>query len=64
MNGVKLPVLVESATTVLAQVFSEYGLEGPQALWCLNVANNADNHHWWGFNDGHGLDGLLLVQLY
>ena len=64
MNGDKLPVLVESAATVLAQMLGEHGLEGSQALWCLNVANNADNHHWWCFNDGHSLDGFLLVQLF
>ena len=39
------------------------GLECAQALWRLDVADNADDDHWWRLDDGDGLNGLLLVQL-
>ena len=44
-------------------MLSEEGLEGSQALGGLNVADDADNHHRWGLNDGDRLDDLLLVEL-
>ena len=56
------PVLVESSAAVLAQVLSKDSLESSQALWCINVANSANNDHWWSLDDGDSLDGLLLVQ--
>ena len=58
-----LPVLVEAATAVLAQVLGEDGLEGAQTLGRLDVADDADDDHWWRLDDGDRLDGLLLVEL-
>jgi len=37
--------------------------EGTQATWCLDVSDEANDNDWWGLNDGHCLDNLLLVQL-
>jgi len=58
-----VPVLVESATTVLAQMLGEHGLEGAETLGGLDVANHADNDHRGGLDESHSLHGLLLVQL-
>jgi hypothetical protein len=44
-------------------VLSKDSLEGTQALWRLDVADSANNDHWWRLNDSHSLDSLLLVQL-
>lgn len=43
-------------------MFGENSLEGSETFWCLDVANNTDNDHWWSLDDGHGLDCLLFVQ--
>ncbi len=44
-------------------MFSKDSLEGSETLGCLDVANNANDHHWWRLDDGHSLHSLFLVQL-
>jgi len=57
------PVLVESSLGLVRDVLSPDGLEGSEASWGLDVSNNTDANHWWGIDDGHWLDDLLLVEL-
>ena len=44
-------------------MLSKDSLERAETLWCLNVANNTDDRHWWRLENRYGLDGLFLVQL-
>jgi len=34
-----------------------------ETSWGLHVANNTNNDHWWGFDDGDRFDDFLLVGL-
>jgi len=38
-------------------------LEGARSGWGVDVADNSNNHQWWGLNDSDGLDHFLLVDL-
>ncbi|GIL83821.1 hypothetical protein Vretifemale_12553, partial [Volvox reticuliferus] len=58
-----VPVLVEPALDLLAQVLSPHRIQGAQTTWGLNVADHANHDHRRALNDGDRLTGLLLVQL-
>ena len=57
------PVLVEAALDGVVQVLGPHRVERAQATRGFDVANDADNDHRRGLDDGDGLAGLLLVQL-
>mmetsp|Transcript_20315 Transcript_20315/g.41723 ORF Transcript_20315/g.41723 Transcript_20315/m.41723 type:complete len:417 (+) Transcript_20315:26-1276(+) len=58
-----VPGLVEAPLALLAQVPSPDRSQGPEAAWCLHVADKADDDHRRRLDDGHGLSDLLLVEL-
>ena len=62
-NDERAPVLVEAATAVLAQMLSKYALERTWSSWSIDVADDANDHHWWCLDDCHGFDNFLLVNL-
>merc|ERR1719192_1375548 len=51
-----VPILVHTALGLLAQMFSEDRLKRAQTFGRIDVANNANYHHWWRFDNGHSLD--------
>jgi len=57
------PVLVESTSNFIVQVFSPDGLLAAQALRRAHVADEADDDQLGAFDDGHRLARFLLVQL-
>merc|ERR1719387_3122897 len=58
-----VPVLVEAAANLIAQVRSPHRREGAEAVDGLRVADEADADHRRALDDGDGLRGLLLVEL-
>mmetsp|Transcript_3519 Transcript_3519/g.10921 ORF Transcript_3519/g.10921 Transcript_3519/m.10921 type:complete len:285 (-) Transcript_3519:41-895(-) len=56
-----VPVLVEAALAVLAQMRGPHGGEGAQAVRGLDVANDAHSDQRRGLHDGDGLDQLTTV---
>jgi len=58
-----VPVLVESALDLIGQVSSPHGGEGTETVGGGDVANNTNSNHGRSLQDGHGLDGVLLVEL-
>ena len=58
-----IPILVESALDLLGKMTSPDCGECAEAVWCGDVSYNTDNNHWGRFQDGDGLDSLLLVKL-
>ena len=64
MRHISLPALVEAATAVVAQMLRKDGLELAQTLRCVNVAHNSDDHHRGRLQNGHGINGFLLVEFY
>ena len=62
-KGTSLPILVEATTAVLANVFSPDSSQSAQTLGGGNIANDSNNDHWWGLQDGHSLYNFLLVDL-
>lgn len=58
-----IPVLVETATALLGQMLCPDIDQSTQTEWSLDVADGANNNHWWRLQDGHSLDDLLLVDL-
>jgi len=58
-----VPVLVKSSLDVIRKMVGPNGGQRAETIWSFNVANNTNNHHWWGFKDGDGLHSFLLVQL-
>uniref|UniRef100_A0A8C9Y4E6 Uncharacterized protein n=1 Tax=Sander lucioperca TaxID=283035 RepID=A0A8C9Y4E6_SANLU len=61
--GLVPEILVEPTLALVADMFSEDGLEGTQASGCFNVTHNSDNNHRWSLNNGHSLNHFLLVHL-
>jgi hypothetical protein len=57
------PVLVESSSALLGQMFCPDRLECPHSMRGLDVTNDSDNHDGRSFDDGHGLDNFLLIDL-
>ncbi len=43
-------------------MFGEHSFEGSQAFWCFDVADSADDDHWWCFDNRNGFDCFFLVQ--
>jgi hypothetical protein len=58
-----VPVLVESALDLVAQMLGPNGGEGSQASGSLDVSNKTNNDHRWGIDDSDSLNNLLLVGL-
>lgn len=58
-----VPVLVEATLKFVGKMRRPYGSEGAEATGSLNVANDADDDHWWCLDDGDSLDDLALVHL-
>jgi len=56
-----VPVLVHSSDECLTQVLGKHSCQGSESSGGLDVSNNTDNNHWWAFQDGDGLNNLLLV---
>jgi hypothetical protein len=57
------PILVETTHGVFAECLSPDGAESAQSSWCLNVSYDSHGNEWGCFDDSHGLNRLLLVQL-
>jgi len=57
------PVLVESSLGLVGDVLGPDGLEGSEASWGLDVADDTDADHWRGLDDGDWLDDLFFVEL-
>jgi len=58
-----VPVLVESALDLIAEMLGPDGCEGAETAGGFDVTDDTDSNHWWGLNDGDGLDNLTLVHL-
>merc|ERR1719199_2152022 len=58
-----VPVLVEAAANLIAQVRGPHRGESTEAVDGLRVSNEPDAHHRRALDDGHSLRGLLLVEL-
>jgi hypothetical protein len=58
-----VPVLVESALELVAQMLGPNSGEGSQASGGLDVADQTNNDHWGGINDRNSLHNFLLVGL-
>ena len=58
-----VPVLVEPTLDLVAQVLGPDGGERAQAARRLDVADDTDDDHRRGLDDGGSLDNLLLVHL-
>jgi len=58
-----VPVLVEAALELVAEVLGPDGGERAEATGGLDVANDTDDDDRGGLNDGDGVDNLLLVHL-
>mmetsp|Transcript_28676 Transcript_28676/g.42472 ORF Transcript_28676/g.42472 Transcript_28676/m.42472 type:complete len:338 (-) Transcript_28676:127-1140(-) len=56
------PVLVASALELLTQMLGKHGGKSPQTTGSLHVSNHSNDHHGWGFEDGHCVDNLALVH--
>lgn len=57
------PVLVKTATEVVAELLSPDGSEGAEATRSDDVANDTDNDDLGALKNGDGLNSLLLVHL-
>jgi hypothetical protein len=58
-----VPVLVETTLDLIGQVSGPDGGESAKTVRGGDVADDTDNNHWRGFQDGDSLDSLLLVKL-
>ena len=58
-----VPILVESATALIAQVTGKDGGQGANTAGGLDVPDSSDDNHGGSLDDGHGLDDILLVGL-
>lgn len=57
-----IPILVETATEIIAQVLSKHGRDGAQSTGGLDVAGDTDDDHWGRLDDGNGFDNFFLVH--
>jgi hypothetical protein len=58
------PVLVHSSFNFLVKVLGPDGGESAEATWCLNVTDHTDDLHWGAFNNGDGVNDILLEHLF
>merc|ERR1719203_770834 len=58
-----VPVLVKATLQLNAQVLHPHGGKGTETTGGLDVTNQTHDLHGGGLDDGHGLDGLLFVDL-
>lgn len=58
-----VPVLDHASAEVLRQMLSKHSLEGAGSLGGIDVSDDSRDDHGRGFEDGNGLDDLLLVDL-
>merc|ERR1711939_152897 len=58
-----VPVLVEATLDLVREVLGPDGRERAEAAGSLDVADDTDDDHGRGLDDGDGLDDLLLVHL-
>ena len=58
-----VPVLVEPAAALLAEVLRPHGADAAEPVRGLLVSDKANAHHRRGLNNGNGLDDFLLVRL-
>jgi hypothetical protein len=58
-----LPVLVETAAAILAQMLGKDSLQRSGTTRSVDVSNNTNNDHRRSFKDGDGLNNFLLVDL-
>jgi len=59
----RVPVLVETATDLLRQMFGPNGLEGPVSMRRFDVTHDTDDHDGWRLDESHRLNDFLLVRL-
>jgi len=57
------PVLVETTKSILGKLASPYSGKSSQSSGGLDVPDNTHNDEGWGFDDGYGFNGFLLMQL-
>ena len=62
-ENIFIPVLVETASTVFAQMLGKDGFESSQSLGGFNVSDNPNDHHGRSLQNSDSLDNLLLVGL-
>lgn len=58
-----VPILVESTTAILTDVFGPNCPQGSETLGCRNITNDTNNDHWWSLQDGNSFNNFLLVNL-
>jgi len=58
-----IPALVEATFDFVAQVVRPQVGQSAETTGGLDVANNTDDNHRGGVQDGNGLDSLFLVEL-
>ena len=56
-------VLVESSNNSVWEMLGPDGGECSQTSWGLNVTDHTVDYHWWGLDDGCGVDLILLDGL-
>lgn len=57
-----VPVSVEPSLELVAEGAGPGGGHGSESLWGVDVADQTDNLHWWGLDDGDSLKSLLVVE--
>lgn len=58
-----LEVLVEASLGGIRETATKHSVKLAKTTWGLDISNDTNNHHWWSFNDGDGLNNFLLVGL-
>jgi len=56
-------VLVETSLHTSVNLLSPDSGEGAEASWSLDVSDHTNDLHWWAFNNGGGVDNILLDDL-
>jgi len=59
----RVPVLVKTATALLAQMLSPDIDQSARSMWSFDVTDGSNNDDWRSFEDGDGLNNFLLVDL-
>lgn len=58
------PVLVESTLDLIVELGSPDGLESTETTGGFDVTNETDDLDWGAFEDGGGVDNILLDDLF